>query len=86
MHEDSRKVAAALRQLVSEHFDIDLPAGESSLLDHDLPLDSVSLVQLIVLIEEHFRIQFQEHELRPDTFRDLRSLATLIASKVGSSS
>lgn len=82
MPEDPRTVAAALRRLVSEHFDIDLPSGESSLLDHDLPLDSVSLVQLIVLIEEHFQIQFQEDELRPDTFSDLHSLAMLIVGKV----
>lgn len=79
---DPGDVAGALRQLISANFNIDLPAG-AALLDHGLSFDSVSLVQLIVLLEEHFQILFDEDELRVESFNDLDRLATLVRSKLG---
>jgi acyl carrier protein len=74
-------IVSELRQLVCTHFHIELSAEETSLAGHGGSFDSVSLVQLIVLVEEHFGVQFEEDELRMEVFGDLKSLAALIRQK-----
>jgi acyl carrier protein len=73
-----------LRQLLSVNFGIDIPPG-GTLLEHGMAIDSVGLVQLIALVEEHFQIRFEEDELRIDSFNDLNRLADLVSSALARS-
>ena len=79
------EIADELQRLISSHFHIDLSAGGTTLLEGGLSFDSVSLIQLIVLLQEHFQISFEEEELRPELFKDLPSLTTLVIGKLGAS-
>lgn len=75
-------VAVTLAQLITAHFHIDVPASGATPLGQSPSFDSVSLIQLIMLIEERFQIRFDEDELQPELFNDLQSLALLIGNKV----
>ena len=78
----SNETAVALAALIAQHFNLDLSSGEGALLDRGLSFDSVALIQLIVLLEEHFGIGFEEDELRMESFTDLRSLSALVGEKI----
>jgi len=81
---DPAAVLRALRQLLSANFGIDVPPG-GTLLEYGMAIDSVGLVQLIALVEEHFQIRFEEEELRVDSFNDLNRLAQLVSSALARS-
>ena len=73
-----------LRRLVAENLDLNLKVEEidpdAQLLDGGLKLDSLSLVKLITLSEQNFRIEFGGEDLRLESFASLRALAQTIAS------
>ena len=51
------------------------------LFEDGLGMDSIAIVEFILMIEERFNIQFLESELNPEMFSNLDSLAKLIATK-----
>jgi acyl carrier protein len=53
-----------------------------SLYDDGLGLDSIAIINLIVLIEKKFDINFEEHEISSDIFRSIDHLSRYISSKV----
>ena len=73
-----------LRHLVGENLDLSLKPEEIDpdvqLIDGGLKLDSLSLVRLIGLSEREFGIEFDEDELRMESFASLRALAGVIAA------
>jgi acyl carrier protein len=73
-----------LRRLVAENLDLNLKLEEidpdAQLLDGGLKLDSLSIVKLITLSEQTFRIEFGEDDLCLESFASLRALAATIAS------
>jgi acyl carrier protein len=75
-----RTVTLELRTLFLQHFHVEVPSADTDLLETGM-LDSLQLVDLLLLIEEQFgrRISLEAIELN-----DLRSLARL-AELVGTS-
>lgn len=71
-----------LRRLVAEQLDVNRTLEEvvadAPLLGGGLNLDSLALVALVSLTEQHFGIEFGEDELNMDAFASLRSLAEVI--------
>ena len=49
--------------------------ADTPLLDGGLALDSIVLMELIGSIEERLAFEFRDSDLRPKTFRSLRSVA-----------
>lgn len=66
-------IVERLRALVLEHLHMEVPSADTDLLDSGL-LDSLQLVDLLLLIEQHFgrRIAVEAIDLE-----DLRSLARI---------
>ena len=73
-----------LKLLVIEKLDVNIRREQldpdAALLAEGLNLDSLAIVELITLTEEHFGIEYGEDELNMETFACLRSLANVICS------
>jgi acyl carrier protein len=68
-----------LQALFLEHFHVEVPSGDADLLENGV-LDSLQLVELLVLIEERFgrRLAFESIDL--DDLRTLSRLAALLGA------
>lgn len=64
------------RNITLEEIDPDVP-----LLGDGLHLDSLAIVELITLSEEHFGIEFGEDDLTIEAFANVRTLAGVIAAR-----
>ena len=78
-----------LKDLVAGKLDVNIRREQidpdAALLAEGLNLDSLAIVELITLTEEHFGIEYGEEDLNMESFANLRSLAHLIDSHRGSS-
>lgn len=74
-----------LKTIIAERLDTNIRreeiTPEASLLEDGLGLDSIMVVELVSLIEEHFGFQFKEEELDLKILTSLRTLAAFVASK-----
>jgi acyl carrier protein len=74
-----------LRHMIAEKLNLNLTIDQvnpdAQLLEGGLKLDSLALVELITLIEDHFGIQFGEIDFNIEVFGNLRSLAALVRSR-----
>ena len=74
-----------LRHLIAEKLDVNLPLEDidpdAPLLGDGLNLDSLAIVELITLSEEHFDIEFGEDDLNMEAFANLRTLAGVITAR-----
>ena len=75
-HEDLRET---LRGIVAEVAEIDEVPNDKPF--KDLGIDSMMAIEIIAEIERRYRIKVPEQEL--EQVRDLDSVVTLIAAKVG---
>ena len=78
-----------LKKIIAEELDVNLaledidentPLLESG-EEKSLGLDSITIVELISLIEQGFEIEFSDSELNPENFANLKILADYITSK-----
>lgn len=80
-----QEIITKLKDLIVYELDINIKREElsddSPLLEGGIGLDSISIVNLIVLIEKNFNIRFQDEEITMDLFSDLNTLASFIESK-----
>ena len=78
-----------LKQLIASKLDMNIQPDEIGedvpLLGDGLNLDSLAVVELIILIENRFAIEFGEDDLNMEAFASLRSLAQVIHAHQGSS-
>jgi acyl carrier protein len=78
------KIIDRLRHLVGEKLDLNLNPEEidpdAQLIDGGLKLDSLSLVKLIALSEQEFKVEFEEDALSMESFASLRALAGVIGA------
>jgi len=78
-------VTDQLRHMIAERLNLNLTIDQvdpdAQLLEGGLKLDSLALVELITLVEDHFGIQFGESDFNIEVFGNLRSLAALIRSR-----
>ena len=68
-----------LRALLLEHLHVDVPSGDADLLETGV-LDSLQLVDLLLLIEQHFGRRIPIESIDLDNLRSLSRLADLIAA------
>ncbi len=79
------EIVSQLKAILVEDLDLDVEvdqlAGDVSLLEDGLALDSVVLVELITHIEKRFGFQFDDQNLRSENFSSLATLAELVATE-----
>ncbi len=84
----SENLIGQLKTIIAQELDVNLKVEEidenASLFEEGLGLDSVTLVELISLVEKQFNIQFSESELNPESFSTLKVLADFISGKMAS--
>ncbi|MCP4349114.1 MAG: acyl carrier protein [Desulfobacterales bacterium] len=82
----SESVLDQLKKLIAEELDVNLGEEEIdenvSLFEGGLGFDSVVIVELIALVEEHFGFQFSDDELKPESFSTLGVLEKSISDKI----
>jgi acyl carrier protein len=75
-----------LRGVIVEDLDANIDVrdlrDDVSLYDDGLGLDSIAIIQLIVLVEKKFDINFEEHEISSNVFASIDHLSRFISSKV----
>nr|VFJ91229.1 MAG: acyl carrier protein [Candidatus Kentron sp. H]VFJ92349.1 MAG: acyl carrier protein [Candidatus Kentron sp. H]VFJ98927.1 MAG: acyl carrier protein [Candidatus Kentron sp. H] len=78
-------VTQKLKEIISGELDVNLKPEEIdenvSLFEEGLGLDSVVIMEFISLIEANFGFQLSDDELNMESFKDLRTLASLISDK-----
>ncbi|AOW99787.1 acyl carrier protein [Moorena producens PAL-8-15-08-1] len=79
-------VANKLKKLIVQELYVNLKLenidDNAPLFEDGLGIDSLALVELITLIEEHFKFEFADSDIRAETFVSLNSLANLVVSKI----
>lgn len=78
-------VIEQLKQLLVSQVNKNLKLEEidtdASILDDELGLDSIMVVEFIVLLEKNFGFTFAEDDLSMDAFASLQTLAAFIVHK-----
>jgi acyl carrier protein len=72
-------IAERLRALMLEHLHVEVPSADIDLLDSGL-LDSLQLVDLLLLIEEHFGRRISIEAIDLEDLRTLTRLARLLGT------
>jgi acyl carrier protein len=79
-------IVAALKRIIVEDLNVNVRVDQidesAPLVEEGLGLDSVVLVQMIGIIESKLGCGFRDSDLRIRTFRNLRTLAEVIALRV----
>lgn len=74
-----------IKQIIANELDANLKIEEidenSSLFEDGIGLDSIAVVELIALLEEHFGFEFADSELGTDLFSNINTLAKFISTK-----
>lgn len=74
-----------IKDILAEELDLNLELENidenASLFEEGLNVDSLGIVELIALLEEKFDIQFEEEDLSPEYFSNLKSLGDLVEKK-----
>ena len=82
----TKDVIDQLKQIIAQELDVNLGVEEidedASLFEEGIGLDSMAVMDFILLIEGRFGFEFSESELEVELFRNLRVLANFIATKV----
>lgn len=85
---DQKSIKNQLKQIIAYELDANIPIesirDDSSLYEEGLALDSISIVNLIVLVEEKFNINLEDNEVNLATFTSVNSLANLLEEKIDS--
>jgi acyl carrier protein len=68
-----------LRALLLEHLHVEVPSADTDLLETGL-IDSLQLVDLLLLIEQHFGQRIPIESIELDTLRSLTRLAQLLGA------
>ena len=82
----SETLVDQLKNIIARELDINLKVEDidedTSLFEGGLGLDSIEVVELISLVEQHFDFEFSHSELTPDNFSNLNALAAFILNKL----
>lgn len=75
-----------LKEIIANELDINVSVdeinSEISLYEDGVGLDSISIVNLIVQIEDKFNIELLENEISTSVFSNIKSLAKFIREKI----
>jgi acyl carrier protein len=74
-----------IKQIIEEKLDVNCDlegvTPETSLLEDGIGLDSISIVNFIVMVEKEFDISFSEEDLNMDMFSSLKEICGVIEAK-----
>jgi acyl carrier protein len=79
------RIISSLKQILVRDLNVGLKIEEidaDASLEHDLKIDSVTMVELISAIETRFEFSFLDSDLVTQTFANLRVLAGVIARRI----
>lgn len=77
IEEKVKKIIRKLHLKISpENIKSDVP------LVRGLGLDSVALLELVVALEDEFKIMVQDKDFRPELFQDINNIANYIKNKL----
>ncbi len=81
-----QEVKDKVKAIITNDLDVNIDAthidDEVSLYDDGLGLDSIAIINLIVLVEKKFDISFDENEISAKLFSNINSLASSIGAKL----
>ncbi|MFK5894034.1 MAG: phosphopantetheine-binding protein [Pseudomonadota bacterium] len=82
----TQEIVNQLKLIVANELDVNIKLEEIddnvSLFEEGIGLDSVAIMEFIALIETNFNIQFSDDELNLEPFKDLKTLAEFISSRL----
>jgi acyl carrier protein len=82
---DIADIVARLKTIIADQLDVNLVADEiderDSFFEGGMGIDSIAIVELIAITEQHFGIEFADEDLVPEWFRSLRVFAELVVAK-----
>jgi acyl carrier protein len=82
----TEEIKEKLRDIISEDLDANIVRGEIrddiSLYEDGLGLDSISVVNLIVLVEKKFDFNFSEEDINYELFKSLNHLTEVVHRKL----
>jgi acyl carrier protein len=74
---DANAIIAHLRAVFMDNFHIEVPSADTDLLETGM-LDSLQLVQLLLLLEQHFGFRIPIDRLELDDLRSIARIARLV--------
>lgn len=81
----SETITSQVKNIISNQLDLNLSVEEidenASLFEDGLNIDSLATVELISLIEDDFKIEFDDDDLNPENFENVKSITNLIKKK-----
>ena len=75
-------LAGEIQEILSEKLLVEVDSPDSDLLQAGL-LDSLTLIQLLVQLEERFAVKIPLDELEIEDLRSIRSIARMVANQRG---
>jgi acyl carrier protein len=76
---DRARIVEHIRVALAEVLHRDIPTlDENARLFEDLALDSTSVIELLMGLEDTIDVQIEPDELEPEVFRTVRSLADYV--------
>lgn len=88
MSETSAKHTNNVKEVVKSCMEEFVPQNKVQTLADHTPLitggilDSITLVELVALLEDHYGVKFQTHEMSVDYFDTLTDIETIVQSKI----
>ena len=70
-------LSAAIAELISTQLSVEVGSPDEDLLSSGV-LDSLTLIQLLVALEQHFGVRIPLEELEIEDIRSIRSIARLV--------
>jgi acyl carrier protein len=77
----SSNLPEKIRRLFRDKLYVDVASEETDLLREGF-LDSLSLVELILHIEQEFQVEIPLEELEIETFRSIRAISQFLESRI----
>lgn len=82
----NEEIKDRIRQIIAHDLDVNISIDDIrddvSLYDDGLGLDSIAIVNFIVIIEKKFNISFDESEINSKLFSSITDLAGFVHTKV----
>lgn len=82
----AESIVKQLKEIIVNKLDVNLTYDDIdenvSLYEDGLGLDSIAIVDLIVLIEKDFAVSIEDDELNAGLFKNLNTLADFIQTKI----
>ncbi len=82
----TEEIKAKLKEIIVNDLEVNIDPSDikdhQSLYDEGLGLDSISIINFIVIIEEKFNFSFGETEIGSKLFSNIDSLTEFIDSKI----